>query len=309
MKSLLDEFQYRRSFITNMNCNEVDARLSGFLDWLESNEATSSILTQIENETRVAELLKKADYNLPPVASSPEDFVQIGIHFIREVKAGKPLWGLSNTYGIHPSYNTTSIQAMVDEIVDRYIDPAVDYLQMKVAETTQKDERVKLATVIRDATETIPPEIKISLQKFREDHPVNQKSAFIIMQFSKTIAHQNIVEAIKKVSEKHGIVALRADDKEYHSSLLGNVLTYIYGCDMSIAVFERIEADIFNPNVSFEVGYMRGLNKPICLLKDQTMRTLQTDLLGELYKSFDPQDPKGSIPSELEKWFMDKEIV
>jgi len=74
-------------------------------------------------------------------------------------------------------------------------------------------------------------------------------------------------------------------------------------------VFERIEKDIFNPNVSFEVGYMRGLNKPVCLLKDKTMSTLQTDLLGELYKSFDPQDPKGSIPAELEKWLKDQGLA
>jgi nucleoside 2-deoxyribosyltransferase len=78
---------------------------------------------------------------------------------------------------------------------------------------------------------------------------------------------------------------------------------------MSVAVFERIEADEFNPNVSFEVGYMKALNKPVCLLKDKTMRTLPTDLLGELYKSFDPQDPHGSIPGELEKWLKDKEMV
>ena len=161
---------------------------------------------------------------------------------------------------------------------------------------------------IVDEANDYPPEITLSIKKFRKDYPDTQKTAFIIMRFGKTPAHRNIVEAIKQVCNIHGIAAVRADDKEYHSSLLSNVLTYIYGCDMSVAVFERIEADNFNPNVSFEVGYMRALKKPVCLLKDQTMSTLQTDLLGELYKSFDPQDPKGSIPVELEKWLKDKDI-
>lgn len=181
---------------------------------------------------------------------------------------------------------------------------------IKVIEVTDKF-NVRLSTKPMDEFETnsYPPEIKNSLEKFRKDYPATKKTAFIIMQFGRTKAHQNIVEAIKKVFDKHGIIAVRADDKEYNTSLLGNVLTYIYGCDMSVAVFERIEADKFNPNVSFEVGYMRALNKPICLLKDKTMSTLHTDLLGELYKSFDSQDPKGSIPPELEKWLMDNELI
>ena len=309
MKSLLDEFRFRRSFISNMNYDEVDSRLSGFWDWLESNEITSSILSQIRNDTRVAELLKNADFHHPPAATSPEDFVLIGLHFIKEVKSGKNLWGFSYTYGIQPPYDTGSLQVMVDEIVNRYIEPAVNYIEMEIEEVTQKDSKAEFAVTSTDDTDNFPPEIRDSLTKFREDYPGTHKTAFIMMQFGKTTAHQNIVESIKQVFEKHGIVALRADDKEYHSSLLGNVLTYIYGCDTSVAVFERIEADKFNPNVSFEVGYMRALNKPICLLKDKTMSTLHTDLLGELYKSFDPQDPKGSIPAELEKWLKDRKMV
>lgn len=292
-----------------MNYEEADSRLSGFWDWLESNDTMSSILSQISNDERVNEMLKKADFHRPPAASSPEDYVLIGLHFIKEVKSGKKLWSFSHTYGIRPSYNTNSIQAMVDEIVNRYIEPAVDYLEMKVEEIMLENSKTEFAITFGDVIESFPPEIRVSLQKFREDYPDDRKTAFIIMQFGKTLAHQNIVEALKQVFDKHGIVALRADDKEYHSSLLGNVLTYIYGCSMSVAVFERIEADKFNPNVSFEVGYMKALNKPVCLLKDKTMSTLHTDLLGELYKTFDPQDPKGSIPAELEKWLKDKEIV
>lgn len=76
-----------------------------------------------------------------------------------------------------------------------------------------------------------------------------------------------------------------------------------------LAVFERLEEDDFNPNVSLEVGYMHALKKSVCLLKDRTLKTLQTDLVGKLYKIFDPQDPEATIPDELEKWIRDKDII
>lgn len=105
-----------------------------------------------------------------------------------------------------------------------------------------------------------------------------------------------------------GITAVRADDKQYHDDLLQNIQTYIYGCGFGIAVFERIEEENFNPNVSLEVGYMLALRKPVCLLKDKTLRTLHADLIGKLYRVFDPQDPLKTISSELSKWMKDKDI-
>ena len=130
-----------------------------------------------------------------------------------------------------------------------------------------------------------------------------------MMQFGTTDAHSTIVNAIRDTLAKYGITALRADNKEYHEDLFGNVLTYLHGCSFGIAVFERLVANDFNPNVSLEVGYMRALRKPICLLKDRTLETLNTDLVGKVYKSFDPQDPAGSIPGELETWLRDKDII
>jgi len=139
---------------------------------------------------------------------------------------------------------------------------------------------------------TIPVEITDSLSKFRKDYPNPQKVAFIVMQFGKTKAHNKIVTAIKSELQKHEIIGLKANDARYHDDLLYNVLTYIYGCGFGVAVFERIEDENFNPNVSFEVGYLMAIGKPVCLLKDKTLKTLQTDLIGRLYDEFDPQKPK-----------------
>ena len=155
----------------------------------------------------------------------------------------------------------------------------------------------------------IPSGIHESLSRFRKDHPDEAKTAFIIMRFAKTSSHEKIVETIRSALVSHGITGLRADDKQYHDELFSNILTYMHGCGFGIAVFERIESDDFNPNVSLELGYMIGINKPVCLLKDKTLRTLQTDLVGRLYRPFDTVDPGKSITTELGRWLTDMELV
>ena len=103
--------------------------------------------------------------------------------------------------------------------------------------------------------------------------------------------------------------ALRSDDKQYHDDLFFNVLTYIYGTRFGIAVFERIAAEIFNPNVSLEVGYMLGLGKGVCLLKDSTLPKLHTDLGGKIYRPFDPQNPEATIRDKLLAWMDEKGFI
>jgi hypothetical protein len=152
-----------------------------------------------------------------------------------------------------------------------------------------------------------PSMISESLARFKKDHS-ERRTAFVMMQFGQTSAHSEIFEAIRTALAVHDIVALRADSKQYHDDLFPNVLTYIYGCTFGIAVFERIEQDTFNPNVSLEVGYMFGLEKRVCLLKDRTLKTLHTDLVGKLYRQFDPLHAAATIPNEVHAWLRDKEL-
>lgn len=164
--------------------------------------------------------------------------------------------------------------------------------------------------VLRSVMNSEPQvEIQESLNSFKLDHPDPTKVAFIMMQFGKTKAHDKIVKAIKNVLKSHDLTGVKADDKQYHDDLFPNVMTYLYGCGFGIAVFERIEDEEFNPNVSLEVGYMFALRKPVCLLKDETLKRLHTDLIGKLYEDFDPQDPVETISSRISKWLSDKGIV
>ena len=165
------------------------------------------------------------------------------------------------------------------------------------------------APIIDVSVRRPPVEITDSLALFRADFPDVSRLAFIMMQFGSSTAHQNIHAGIRAALDPHQMVALRADDKQYHDDLYFNILTYIYGCRFGIAVFDRIEKDAFNPNVSLEVGYMLGLGKSVCFLKDRTLNTLQSDLMGKLYRTFEPQNPEGTIPPELFSWMDQKGFI
>jgi len=155
----------------------------------------------------------------------------------------------------------------------------------------------------------IPTEILESVNNFRQDYPITSKTAFIMMRFSSTPNHNAIVTEIKRILLKHDIIGLRADDKEYSDDLFSNIRTYMHCCNFGIAVFERLLDDTFNPNVSLEVGYMMGINKSVCLLKDSTLPSLTSDLVGKLYKSFDTQRIGETLEAELEKWLRDRGFI
>lgn len=157
-------------------------------------------------------------------------------------------------------------------------------------------------------TNTIPMDIVEPIERFNKDYPIDTNTAFIIMQFRTSGFHNDIVEQVKITCKKYGIIAVRADDKEYADELFTNVKTYMHGCKFGIAIFERITEDDINPNVSLEVGYMLGLGKKVCFLKESTLKSLQTDLAGKLYKPFNIQSIKESVDEQLTKWIQDKFI-
>lgn len=154
-----------------------------------------------------------------------------------------------------------------------------------------------------------PPEIAMPLDRLRTKFPDPKKLGFLVMRFAAAKPFDNIVKVIKATAEKHGLDVIRADEHEFHADLWGNVRTCLHGCGFGIAVYERIQTDEPNANVGLEVGYLMAMNKPVLLLKDKTLTTIQSDLAGKLYKEFDPHAPEATIPPLLEKWLKDYGIV
>lgn len=152
-------------------------------------------------------------------------------------------------------------------------------------------------------------ELKEPLRRFKTDYPNSLRCGFLMMKFEDTKIQSEIVSILKEYFNSKGLTLLRADDKWYADDLFSNIKTYMHGCSFGIALFERINSDYFNPNVSLEIGYMMALNKPILFLKERTLTSLHTDLIGKLYYEYDFQNAKETLEVVVNKWIQDKEII
>lgn len=161
--------------------------------------------------------------------------------------------------------------------------------------------RAQVAELRKLGTPAPPVEISESLCSFKVAYS-QKKTAFIMMSFERSDTHNTIASCIKTTLAKFDIIAMRADDREFHENLYDNILTYMHGCDFGVAVVERISNQSFNANISFEVGYMKALKKPVCILKDKTFQVLQADLLGKLYREFDTHCVATTVESALNSW-------
>lgn len=137
------------------------------------------------------------------------------------------------------------------------------------------------------------------------DFPDPCFNAFIMMRFRETDTHRAILDALSSSLAFYGINALRADQRSYCDSLWGNVRFYIEACDLGIAVFEQLDDKDFNPNVSLELGYMMARRKKFLLLKEASLPSLPTDIVGNLYHTFSRADVCSSIDTAIRRWLRD----
>lgn len=199
------------------------------------------------------------------------------------------------------------LSAQVESWACRYHrDDAAVFQEQRMAQYSGGSLSTSAAVV---AAQSHPPEIAVSLERLRAKYPDPNKLGFLIMRFTEAKPFRRIVEVIKNTAEKHGLVVVRADENGVHADLWGNVRTLLHGCGFGIAVYERIDTNEPNANVGLEVGYLMAMNKPVLLLKDKTVATLQADLAGKLYRPFDPHDPESTVPDQLTKWLEDNGIV
>ena len=188
-----------------------------------------------------------------------------------------------------------------------------DYLTEKpvVTETSLKFKIVPNELIIYKLSkkEDYLSDLREPLTKFYKEHSHNNKCAFLMMKYENSPLQSKIVLQLRDLFKKHGLELLRADDKYYSDDLLSNIRTYMHGCGFGVAIFDRINSEEFNPNVSLEIGYMMALKKPILFLKDITLKSLQTDLVGKLYEEFDFQNSKKSFDKSVTKWLKQHDLL
>jgi hypothetical protein len=214
---------------------------------------------------------------------------------------------LRNEYKIHRAISGIYPNEQI-EISFHILDfEGVESVSEYIERLHKRDRQVTVSSVYQP--EYLESNVSDSVRKFQLEYPDPRKVAFIIMPFKTTNAHKKIFSIIDGTLNECNIRALRADSKMYHDELWLNIVTYMSGCGFGIAVLERLISNEVNPNVSLEIGYMFGLHKPVCLLKDENINKLQSDLVGKLYHDFDTQNPDETIPPLLKKWLSDKGFI
>lgn len=142
------------------------------------------------------------------------------------------------------------------------------------------------------------------------DHPKAAFNAFLMMRFDDTPVNREVVAEVRASLSRYAISVLRADQQSYADSLWDNVRLYMDACDLGIAVFDQTASRDFNPNVSLELGYMMASGKKrLLLLKDRTLPKMPSDLVGHLYKEFDPADVTRTVRLATISWLRDVGIA
>lgn len=163
---------------------------------------------------------------------------------------------------------------------------------------TQRSERVSKA----------PPHIRSALREFFTDHPDFRKNCFLIMPFNESKPLIEIHRVVKATFSELGFNVLRADDKVYAESLFANIEAYMHGCRFAISVHERSASEVHNANVALEVGYMLGMRRDVCILKEKSVQSLPSDLQGRLYTTFDIHDIASTLKASVGRWLRDRRI-
>lgn len=140
--------------------------------------------------------------------------------------------------------------------------------------------------------EFAPPELLAPLRQFLERHPF-ERNVFGMTRFPDQ-QDQEIgdpiapaIEAVKAACEAHGLEFHLASDRAIVDDLWSNVAAHMWACKYGVAFFEDRRSKGLNYNLTIEVGSMLITGRRCALLKDVSIKTMPTDLVGQIYKAVD----------------------
>jgi hypothetical protein len=144
------------------------------------------------------------------------------------------------------------------------------------------------------------------VQGFRQKHR-GEYTVFVMMRFATTLIHATLFETIRDELQKLGLCAVRADEENLAPELWTNVQACLLGADAGIVIFDNVSVRGqpplgINPNVSVELGYLMGLDKPWLMLKDKYLETMPVDLGGIIYRPFDGSNPGPDVRKAVRTW-------
>lgn len=127
-----------------------------------------------------------------------------------------------------------------------------------------------------------------SIKFFKENNDPDIRHAFVMTSFAKEY-EKAIEQALTEVQNKYFVNTYIANKAHGQTSddLFDNIRGYMHCCDFGIGIyFCDPRTKTVNVNLSVEVGYMLGLGKRICYLKDVNLEQLNTDLIAKIYTEY-----------------------
>jgi hypothetical protein len=127
--NLYDQFLHRVELLRDLHFDDARNRLTGLLEWMESDKIISSIIHSIREQIDVGEILSKTFFVRPPEASTLEEVAAVGLIFMERCRNGQEFHRACRVIGIGiGEYG----QKTVDEGLERFIIPLLDLIGEKL---------------------------------------------------------------------------------------------------------------------------------------------------------------------------------
>jgi len=109
-----------------------------------------------------------------------------------------------------------------------------------------------------------------------------------------------LVKRLREACSIHGLNLLLASDGNAEDTLWSNVVTYMWGAKYAIVVMDSADG-VLNSNVLIEIGGMLMTGRRCAILRDATVPTMPTDLVGHIYKPVDLKDHEAAT-AVVHRW-------
>ncbi|MFN2477244.1 MAG: hypothetical protein ABR526_12995 [Chthoniobacterales bacterium] len=145
------------------------------------------------------------------------------------------------------------------------------------------------------------------IARLTEEFPFEQ-NVFLMTRFPQDASDtgyldpiRDIIPVLRSALAKHGLVLHLASTRQLDDDVLGNVAAHMWACNYGVGILEdRLDRGL-NYNVIAELGAMLMTGRRCALLKDSSIPSLPTDLVGQIYKPVDLSDA-AQIEAAAHSW-------
>lgn len=150
-----------------------------------------------------------------------------------------------------------------------------------------------------------PPGLTPVLRTFLEEFPF-ETNVFGMTRFASADPDlddpvASAVEVAREACSSHGLTFHLASDRALVDDLWGNVAAHMWACHYGVAFFEDRVGRGLNYNLSIEVGAMLMAGRRCALLRDSSIESMPTDLVGHIYRGLDLGDPS-QVALNVHQW-------